>query len=468
MKRTKRNGSGAASARSAKRMKKTNRMKKSEDGSVEDANLDQDEHNYSITNRWRKRDEKWKQWMTKMEKQASSEDLDLGSLELLTADDLFLTIDESDKSSSPLGEAFKGLESNLQKLKNEFVEYRRESEDLEKEKRDLQNELEDLEKETRDLKTKGPAAQEATLLPDSLNSQIQQLIADNIKTKTELIKTKTELIKTNMEQICYKIKTKTELIKQETELFGNVITATSQAHIEMRNKFTYFTSKGNESLVTATSIRQTLDDNRFYPKKAPSPSELDKYSNGKNNTPFTKELIDLVAEETATLLLLQEFVIEIFKKATKTDDVDMVKATTNAILNWTSGTIVDEKTKYARPPTDRDNEATADQPILQAVICRIIETLANSENGYSTARAGRWHDDRTICRRVGLLQCEGPQNRYHGFSTRRILVTDASIDGKKSDRDQDCTRGKRKVQQGARERTITDSWSSRKAATICF
>jgi phage shock protein A len=384
MKPTKRNGiSVAASARSAKR------KKKSEDGSVEDANLDRDEHNYSITNRWRMRDEKWKQWMTKMEKQASSEDFDLGSLELLTADDLFLTIDESDKSSSPLGEAFKGLESNVQKLKNELVEYRRESEDLEKEIRDLQNELEDLEKETRDLKTKGPAAQEATLLPDSLNSQIQQLIADNIKTKTELIKTKTELIKTNMEQIKSNteliksntelVKSKTKLVKGNTELFGMVITATSRAHIEMRNKLTYFTSRGNESLLTATSKIQTLDGNRFYPKKAPSLSELDAYSLVKKDSPFTSELIDLVStEEKATLLLLQKFVVDIFEKATKTDDAVMVKATTNAILKWTSETIVDEKTKYARPPTDRDSEATADQPILQAVICRIIETLANS------------------------------------------------------------------------------------------
>jgi hypothetical protein len=70
--------------------------------------------------------------------------------------------------------------------------------------------------------------------------------------------------------------------------------------------------------------------------------------------------------------LLHKCVVNIFGKPNKTDDTAMVKATTSAILNWTSGSIVDTDAEYALPPTDRDSEVTADQPILEAMICRII------------------------------------------------------------------------------------------------
>jgi hypothetical protein len=78
--------------------------------------------------------------------------------------------------------------------------------------------------------------------------------------------------------------------------------------------------------------------------------------------------------------LLQKFVVDIFAKATKTNNAAMVKATTSAIIDWTCDSKVNEDIEYARPPTDSDNEVLADQPILQAVICRIIGILASSKN----------------------------------------------------------------------------------------
>jgi hypothetical protein len=161
----------------------------------------------------------------------------------------------------------------------------------------------------------------------------------------------------------------------------------SLAHEQMRNKFTYIKARGNDSLVTNTSTKQSLDFKRMDQKKTASPSKFDKFSPATHDTTFTQELIRLVSEEEkADLLLLQKFVANIFEHATKANNATKVKATTSAILSWTKQTRLTKRKyalttryKYTRPPTDSDNEVTADQPILQAVVCRIIGILASSK-----------------------------------------------------------------------------------------
>jgi hypothetical protein len=324
-----------------------------------DADADADlRHNYSTTNRWRKRSVKWSQWM---EEFVSGEDFDLNSLQLLTGDELFLTID----NKSQLGKALVAFETDIGQCKRDVAEcrlkteqYRLKIEQLETEKNDLAAQLESL--------SGSPNGQ-------NLMAQQMRMLVEHIASTREIIASNRMLIPLLIERV--------RAIATDVD---TLIRSISRAHIEMRHMFSYVKAKTNESLLTVTSsLTSGLQsfDPRMDLKRTPSPSEFEAFFLVSNDTSFTKELIGLVSKEEATdLLLLQKFVVDIFEKATKTDDAAMVNATTSAILDWKSGALVDEDAKYARPPTDRDSEVTADQPILQAVICRIIGILASSNN----------------------------------------------------------------------------------------
>jgi hypothetical protein len=118
---------------------------------------------------------------------------------------------------------------------------------------------------------------------------------------------------------------------------------------------------------------QSCDVNRMDQKKTSSPLELDALFPVTNDTSFRVDW-PRFGEGGGHPSIVAEMCLN------ELDDAARVKATTSAILNWKSETLVDITAKYARLPSDRDSEVKADQPILQAVICRIIEILANSKN----------------------------------------------------------------------------------------
>jgi hypothetical protein len=257
-----------------------------------------------------------------MDKNVCGDDLDLNELQLLTGDELFLTIDHTSQLGRELVAFGAGIETSKAKIQEckKFIVTSKEN-IKEMQENDLENKT----------------------------SRTQVLIAELIEGNTNRI----TLSKIN-------ITDETEKVRKSAMEIEKLIIMISLAHENMRNKITY---------VKAIGFPATHD------------------------TMFTQDLIDLVSEEEkADLLLLQEFVADIFEHATKTNNATQVKATTSAILSWTKETqltkskyarrsltqVLTKRNTFARPPTDSDNEVTADQPILQAVICRIIGILASS------------------------------------------------------------------------------------------
>lgn len=188
------------------------------------------------------------------------------------------------------------------------------------------------------------------------------------------------------------IQMKKELIKASAEKVGRLIREIRTKHETTKSMFTHVKSKCNESLTTLTSQIESLDLNRFNPKAVPSSSPLD-HLVPKLEKDFRDALMAEVNESEKTeLASFHSFVVNLFAVAVQSADPKRVQNTTNDILNWesTNGSAVADNKKtsyYARPPMNVDKETESDQPILQAVICRIIRIIVenNKETDATTA-----------------------------------------------------------------------------------
>jgi hypothetical protein len=388
-----------------------NETNSSDDECVEGSNRDDldfsnpgsgnEDVNYSITKRWRERVDVWDKWGREQVGQVLAKKLDVNELKLLNGEKLFLKIDES----SALGRKLVAFALDIQDQKDEvrtsreaMVTLAAQIETLEIEKSDLAAQIETLEMEKSDLAAQIETfheqnrllqqdllLQQNTVLIEQLIEMKEKLIDANeklidekmrsIESKKQLIESKKQLIDANEKLI----DEKTKSIEASTAKVKTFILGISEAHEKMRLKFMVVKNKGNETLVTATSQVQSQLDPRIDLTKIPSPSRFEKFG-VETDDRFTDKLIGIVdAANKTTLTSFQGFVVALFNSAEKTDDsAENVKNTTDAILGWKNGTDVDKAIKYARPPTDNDKETTADQPILHAVLCRIIAILADS------------------------------------------------------------------------------------------
>lgn len=293
---------------------------------------EENDHNYSITSRWRQRLGRWKELISEL----VPENFDAHEWKEMSGKKLFLQIDRSSHLGKVLIDFSEMLETKTKELREN-----------EKELRDLQREVD------------APVPQQAA----------------SREVETEL---KRKLIEKNEKLIQYNQK----FIEGETKSIENNLEAICTAHENLRNMFAFVKSKGNESLLSLTSnMRRSIDKARFDPTKEPSPSKFEAFAEQKSCSTFTGTLISMVPEKCKeTLLLFQTFVIDLFKNAAKTADAVEVKKTTDAIRDWNNkDTSVDRSVSYARPPTSHDNETEADQPIVHAVICRIMRILAEQD-----------------------------------------------------------------------------------------
>ena len=136
-----------------------------------------------------------------------------------------------------------------------------------------------------------------------------------------------------------------------------------------------------------------LDPSRFDLSKVASPPASEAILACTPSEDLLEILTSSVSEKTKeTLQNFQQFVIELFDHAKEyennADDTSLVDdaavKTTEAILQWEEGkyNVITKDAKgspYAHPSKTHDNEVKVDQPILQAVICRIIGILVEYE-----------------------------------------------------------------------------------------
>jgi predicted nucleic acid-binding Zn-ribbon protein len=366
---------------------------------VEASSIIEGEHNYSITNRWRKRSEKWRQWK---DGKVFANNFDLNSLQLLTGQELFMTIDES----SPLGIELVAFAATMQDCKRNVQDSKGEIQTFMGDIQTFEQDIAQFSREIKSLETqKINLATQVETLNEQMSSMPTAAIMGRIEDKRALLASKTSLIAITTKLIAGKreriadtpklIATETEKVQTITKNIDELISSISLAHEGMRNKFSYVTNKGNKTVETITSKEQSVDS-RIDMTRTSSPSDFDMFRSMTEAT-FRDDLIGLVTEkDKVTLGLFQTFVADLFNNADSTDDSKLVKETTDAILAWEGETTVNKAVRYARPPTTEDKETKADHPILHAVICRIIgilvaessdSSLHKYEHGISTQQS---------------------------------------------------------------------------------
>jgi hypothetical protein len=101
------------------------------------ADEDAEERNYAVTKRWKLRQEIWKCWM---DKHVLGDDLDLNELQLLTGDELFLTINHT----SQLGKELVAFGAGIEESKAKIQECKEDIVTMKEEIKTLENDLENV------------------------------------------------------------------------------------------------------------------------------------------------------------------------------------------------------------------------------------------------------------------------------------------------------------------------------------
>jgi hypothetical protein len=201
------------------------------DGADLTEQLQDNDHNYSVTNRWRKRCKKLADWM---DANVKVDIVGLGKLRQLAGEELFVKIDKSspfgiyllafDNSLKDHEASFPGL---FEQMKKEIKDTNNEMNELKKETEDLKNEIESKHEEIRNNVEEIQALETlkrtlaSTEIPNGEQSRVQQLSADPLaektKTRSQEEKSVTESIVMINEEL---IKRNEELIKGQEELIN--------------------------------------------------------------------------------------------------------------------------------------------------------------------------------------------------------------------------------------------------------
>jgi hypothetical protein len=273
---------------------------KGETGDEEEiAEPDNGEVNFSITERWRVRSERWGEWQAQCLADGKLDSTNLNNLELTCRKDLFVDIDGSDSSPlPPLVQTLQTFRSYTESFKVEIASLSSDIESREKLMVTLASERADLEVELQSLRG------ESNPLTVDVNDRYAELTADHIESNTDRIKTNTDRIKTNTDRI----KTNTDLITLNTELIAiktnwlkrnsrNVQTFIDniyEKHVAIRFFFAFLQQIGNESVTTQPGSRHSLDSTRFDKTAVASGSEIESKLDPTPTREFIAELINLV------------------------------------------------------------------------------------------------------------------------------------------------------------------------------
>ncbi|CAB9518099.1 Serine threonine protein kinase [Seminavis robusta] len=185
-----------------------------------------------------------------------------------------------------------------------------------------------------------------------------------------------QTLQQELQQQCF------EALLCRSELTLSKIQNLYDRHNALKDKIYVNCCKGNESQQSQTGDHPaiSLDGRRFHKDKGASPPTIHDSTAGEQGKKLRQELSALVSQEAKqSLLAFQEYVSNLFKAATETNDKSCVENTVKAILDW-EGAVFDGTDKsFARPPTYVDCETDVDQPILHAIVCRIIHIIEDKE-----------------------------------------------------------------------------------------
>ncbi|KAG9295327.1 hypothetical protein G9A89_000219 [Geosiphon pyriformis] len=165
-------------------------------------------------------------------------------------------------------------------------------------------------------------------------------------------------------------------------------------HATIKTVLVAFSGKGNES--TGTALRTaTLNLKRFEKSAAcqPSPVKVEEILCSQSEKKFLTKLLDkeILQDNKNQLTKLQTFVAKIIehcddaKVHPRTKDVKLNRSV-NKILTWTTATRVTPSVlqkHYARPPL-QGGETTADQPMLYALIYKILTIISSDSVSLSS------------------------------------------------------------------------------------
>jgi hypothetical protein len=356
-----------------------------------------DNHNYSITGRWKTRNTAWENLSA-----ALCADLDNrhSETELKNALDTFEdTFEDACKTKlfmsyggeSPLGRKVLAFKTFIANSLREIAE-------LAAEKCKLAAEKCKLAAEKQELETK--------LQGQRLGSDISDILNNSIKDKENSIKDKDTIIK-DKDTI---IKKEKSLIKNEAAKVTYFISMVSNQHQALRSKLSVTKSKGNE---TAGKVYMTAThDSRIATPAQVSPAQVDGIGPVTDQA-LTTSLTKSVGQPIVKILQsFHGYAVELFDIASKTEDETKVKNTVDALIAWEQTSVLDVAKMYARPPTADDKETSADQPILQAIISRVIRILAEGDNsGDAIETSSVLHEDEHGITSEQVIPSEGDRSR---------------------------------------------------------
>jgi hypothetical protein len=204
------------------------------------------------------------------------------------------------------------------------------------------------------------------------------------------------------------IEVTTSLIKEKVAVLTAFILRVSEKHLALRSKLSVTKSKGNET--AGMSFCTLPSDSRITQPKQASPAPVDDID-PRTNHDLIASLTESVEQPIAKILqLFHGYAVKLFEKASETHDVAKVKNTVDALIAWEVGSALDIKIMYACPPTTEDKEKEADQPILQAIISRVIRVLAE-EGNISDTSSSVLHDDEHGITSEQIIPSEGDKAR---------------------------------------------------------
>eukprot|EP00980_Cylindrotheca_fusiformis_P024596 scaffold12118_cov138-Cylindrotheca_fusiformis.AAC.13 len=293
------------------------------------------------------------------------------------------------------------LEREISNLENEMQGLENEVQGLENEVQGLENEKQALENEMQELQS-APEGSFLRKLKDATRASTQQSIKDkrsNIEAKRSNIEAKRSNIEATQRSIeatqrsieatqrsikatQRSIKATQRSIKATTESIVEKLENVYNQHVSVRYQLDVVKERGNEnpSIVSTRSTENSCE--RIDASKVSSPSKMPSKVNPVPDSSLEEELARLVSDDKLKVITeLQEFVASIVTNAPAYKE-DLKCAThlgytVERIEKWQPGDVIneDEYQQLVRPSFIKPKENDVDQPILRAILLRIIEIV---------------------------------------------------------------------------------------------
>eukprot|EP00980_Cylindrotheca_fusiformis_P028712 scaffold22639_cov105-Cylindrotheca_fusiformis.AAC.6 len=379
----------------------------------------------------------------------------------------------------PLQAAIQGFESDKQSLQNdmqalqdEIQALQDEIQTLQAERQTLQNQIQSLPSRIRSLQSRleaNPEESNLAFLIDATQGWIEEKrgriedkqrsinatqrsinatqgrIEDkqrSINVAQQQIEDKQRSIEAAQRQIKKDIEDKQVDITKSIILIAKDLNSVAEAHALVRSNLDILKERGNENAATSVS-KPTVgtDKDRIDPTKVSSPPQIRELINISEDRKLENELIaasDKVPSLQRNLSKFQDFLSSIIKHAPEYKErlAGCIAQTVQIILTWEPDS-TNEKIEFhqlVRPSFQTDNENTVDQPILRAILLRIIRmidhnnlTLTSEQHvpilGTGEGTRGR-RSDEVACKTQEYLSSLFPAMLGRAIEMKAVSVTE--------------------------------------------